>query len=89
MPAVDRSHYRGDYTKRAREVRRAANADPTTRCWRCNRTKAEHGRRWQAGHVRDGDATSPLRAECAECNLREGAKVGNRRRVGLRVTRDW
>lgn len=74
MPAKDRSHYRGNYQTRARAVRDAANADPTTRCWRCAKTLAEHpaGDRWQAGHLRDGDYTSPLLPEARSCNARAG-----------------
>ena len=47
------AHHRGDYARRAKAVRDAANADPTTRCWRCGRTQAEHGQPWQAGHLND------------------------------------
>ena len=91
MPARNRSHYSGDYQRRARAVRQAAYADPTTRCWRCGRTLVEHGAtaRWDAGHVRDGDPLSPLAAEASSCNRSAGAAAGNRRRRGLETTRQW
>lgn len=67
---------------RAKPVRDRANADPTTRCWRCGRTlaevrRAEPGRTvaWHAGHTVTGDRWSPLLAECSVCNLRDAAKT--------------
>lgn len=91
MPGKRRDHYRGDYDRRARSIRAAANADPSTRCWRCGRTLAEHkpGDTWDAGHIRDGDPTSPLAPEAASCNRSSGAIDGNRRRQGLKPTRQW
>ena len=83
------AHHRGDYARRAKAVRDAANADPTTRCWRCGRTQAEHGQPWQAGHLNDGQVGGPLRAECRACNAGAGARLGSRRRKGLIPTRDW
>lgn len=82
-------HHSGSYQVRARAVRDAANANPNTRCWRCDRTKAEHRREWTAGHVTAGDPNSALLPECARCNYSHGAKLGNRRRKGLAQTRDW
>jgi hypothetical protein len=74
VPARDRTHYRGNYQVRARLVRDAAYADPLTRCWRCGKTLSQHvtGDTWQAGHVRDGDYTSPLLPEARSCNARAG-----------------
>ena len=91
MPGRNRSHYSGDYVRRARAVRLAANADPDCRCWRCGRTLAEHGPRatWDAGHVRDGDPLSPLLPEASSCNRSAGAAAGNRRRRGLETSREW
>jgi len=85
------AHRRGDYARRAAAVRAAAYADPTTICWRCRRTLAEHpaGDTWDAGHLRDGDASSALAAEASSCNRAAGAAAGNRRRKGLTPTRDW
>ncbi len=84
MPAKDRSHYGGSYPKRARAVRDRANADPSTRCWRCGLTLAEAVKRWpdrpiswHAGHVVDGDSTAPLLPEHSTCNQRAGASFGN------------
>ncbi|MGD9701576.1 MAG: hypothetical protein AB7Q42_06015 [Acidimicrobiia bacterium] len=67
------------YIKRSRELRRLANLNPATRCWRCGRTKAEHGSRWTAGHTIHGDSspTGPLAPECWKCMCSSGAKYGN------------
>lgn len=83
------AHHRGSYPKRAAQVRAQANANPSTRCWQCGRTKAEHQREWTAGHVQDGVPTSPLLAECAHCNYSRGAQHGARQRQGLQTTRSW
>ena len=93
MPAHNRSHYGGSYQLRARAVRAAAYANPLTQCWRCGKTLSEHGpgARWDAGHVRDGDPTSPLAPEAASCNRSAGATLGNVRRQQRQVnpTRRW
>jgi len=89
MPGRVRTHYAGDYQRRARLVRLRADADPTTRCWRCGLTKAEHGQPWDAGHLNDGQAGGPLAAECRRCNRSSGAAMGNRMRKGLRTSRRW
>ena len=78
-------HHSGDYQRRAKQVRDAANRDPSTRCWQCGQTQAEHGRAWTAGHEHDGDPNSRLLPECARCNYKRGATAGNRRRAGLRL----
>lgn len=78
-------HHSGDYQRRSKQVRDAANRDPSTRCWQCGKTQAEHGRAWTAGHERDGDPLSRLLPECARCNYSRGATAGNRRRAGLRL----
>lgn len=74
MKKRNRAHYRGDYARRAKAIRDAANADPGTLCRRCGKTKAQHrpGTFWTAGHVRDGDPTSPLAAEMSNCNFAAG-----------------
>lgn len=79
--------YRGTYPRRARAVREAAKAKPSTRCWRCGKTYAEglrlwgpRGAKWQAGHVVDGHPGSPLAAEHAKCNTAAGGRLGSRRR---------
>lgn len=74
-----RQHYRGSYQRRARQVRAAANADPTTRCRRCRRTLAEILRHhphaiWTAGHVIDGQVDGDLEAECSPCNYSAGGR---------------
>jgi hypothetical protein len=95
MPAHDRSHYTGSYQVRARRVREAAAADPTTRCWRCGKTLAEARRLWpdrdvvwHAGHMVDGNSAMPLAPEHSVCNLSAGAQVTNRKR-SLRPSRRW
>ena len=82
------THHRGTYHVASRRVRDQANADPDTRCWRCGLTLSEHAPhhdgtrpRWQAGHIIDGDSTSPLSPEASTCNTSAGATTGNRRRA--------
>lgn len=86
------AHYQGSYHVRSRLVREAAYADPSTRCWRCGRTLDQHPPhktgappRWTAGHVRDGDPTSPLLPEASTCNKTAGARYGNRLRGARRA----
>lgn len=88
MPARNRAHYQGNYNTLAKQVRQAANADPTTRCWRCGELRRA-GDPWQAGHLIDGLEGGPLRAEHRSCNTRAGAQLGNKRRKPLQTTRDW
>lgn len=86
MPAkVKPPWHRGRYHQQAAAVRRAANANPSTRCWRCGRTlaeirKAKPHARWQAGHLVDGQVGGPLAPECSPCNTGAGAAMGNRKR---------
>ena len=89
MPAKHRALYRGDYRRRAQAVREAAYADPETRCWRCGLTLFDHGfaARWDAGHLRDGDPTSPLAPEASSCNRSAGAALRNGQRE--RKSRSW
>ena len=91
MPGRKRAHYSGDYARRARAVRAAANADATTRCQRCGLTLAEHpaGATWDAGHVNDGQIGGPLGPEVSSCNRSAGAALGNRRRVGIDLAHDF
>lgn len=51
----------------------AANAYPLTKCWRCGEL-ARADDPWQAGHVRDADPTSPLKAEHRSCNAAAGQR---------------
>lgn len=78
-------HHRGRYQQQAAKIRAAANADPTTRCWRCRRTLAQirvakPKARWTAGHIIDGTVDGPLAAECSPCNFAAGARLTNARR---------
>lgn len=95
---MKRPHHTGSYQARAAAVRAAANANPTTTCWRCGRTLAEHpphrnGKpaRWTAGHIHDGQIDGPLAPEASTCNYSAGATLGNKRRSSRRLntTRDW
>lgn len=82
-------HRTGDYARRAALVRAAAAADVSTKCWQCGLTQAEHGRKWTAGHERDGDPTARLLPECERCNYSRGASAGNRRRRGLNLRHNY
>ena len=69
-------HHMGSHQVTARRVTQAANADPTTRCRRCGGL-ARQGDPWEAGHLRDGDPTSPLLPEHRSCNRAAGARLTN------------
>jgi len=82
-----RNLYGGTFPRRSKLVRDAAYENPATRCRRCGKTYAEAvaewGRKaaaWQAGHVVDGHAGSPLAPEHARCNAAAGGRLGNERR---------
>ena len=90
MPAKARAHRRGSYQTDAARVRAIAYSDPATRCRRCGLTLADKpGDTWDAGHVNDGQIGGPLAPEHSSCNRSAGAIAGNRRRLGLKPTRDW
>lgn len=77
-----RAHYRGDYARRARMVRHAAQADPLTQCWLCG----EHARAddpWTADHVTPGDPSSVLMPAHRSCNASRGDATGKRREHSL------
>lgn len=81
-------HYRGTYHVRARHVRQAAIADPSTRCWRCGKTLGEIHQSnpratWTAGHLVDGEPTSPLAPECSPCNYSAGGRLSHARKSPL------
>ena len=76
-------HYRNDYDRRAKTVRRYANANPDARCWRCGQP-ARPGDPWQAGHLIDGDPASPLAPEHRSCNAGAGATLLDNRRLDQR-----
>ena len=86
MPSrVKAPHHKGSYDRRSRAVVAAAKADPTTVCWRCGKTLAQHPDtkagnppKWSAGHVIDSHPDSPLLPEVLSCNARAGALIGNR-----------
>lgn len=76
------AHYRGTYQAEAKRIRALANADPTTRCWRCARTLAEHPNHhngkpptWTAGHVNDAQVGGPLAPEASTCNYSHGHRA--------------
>ncbi len=81
-----------NYRRLAPLVRRAAAANPETRCWRCGLTlseaRAQHGSRitWTAGHLVDSQpdhtlTLADLRPEHSRCNYSNGASYGNRQRT--------
>jgi hypothetical protein len=78
-------HRTPDYRRRALAVRRAANANPLTQCWRCGEL-ARPGDPWQAGHTIDGDNRAPLAPEHRLCNATAGAVMRNRKRRGQPTT---
>jgi hypothetical protein len=88
MPGRDRRHYQGDYAVRAGRVRRSADADPLTRCWRCGEL-ARVDDPWQAGHVFDGDPDSPLMPEHRSCNVRAGVRITHAHRQLPKASRRW
>ncbi len=90
------THRLAPYTTAATAVVARANANPATPCQRCGRTLAEHpphktGKpaNWHAGHVRDGDPTSPLEPEASTCNIVAGNVARGQRKSGLVPTRQW
>lgn len=70
---ASRPHYAGDYRARARALRAAANADPSTTCWLCGGT-ARPDDPWTADHVVAGDPASELRPAHKSCNSARGAR---------------
>lgn len=92
------AHRRGAYHADSTRLNAQANANPHTRCWKCNRTLAElpphtTGRPayWTTGHERPGDPTSPLHHECSHCACREGGLSGHARQQASQATptRNW
>ena len=81
-------HHTGTYHRRALKLRAQANANPNTLCWRCGQP-ARNGDPWTAGHLRDGDPTSPLLPEHASCNYRAGAIMRNERHANPKPSRRW
>lgn len=81
---VKPAHYRGGYHIAAAKVRAAANADPNTTCQRCGQLGRGPRDPWDAGHLRDGDPTSPLGPEHRSCNRSAGATLGNAKRRARR-----
>lgn len=62
----DRSHYKGDYSKRAKEVR-----DNATICWICGNGPMINDP-WTADHYYPGVPDSPLLPAHRSCNSRRG-----------------
>ena len=73
------------FRKAGAAIRARANANPNTRCWRCERTMADIRKdhpnaTWDAGHIIDGTLAGGLAAECSRCNRSHGAAMGNAQR---------
>lgn len=66
------------YKRRAKAVRQRAQNDPNVRCWRCGGRPADG--QWNAGHVIEGDPSSPLEPECRTCNVRAAVRTRTRGR---------
>lgn len=64
-----RTHYRGDYRRRAAVVRGGAQF-----CWLCGEP-ARVGDPWQADHVVPGDPESVLAPAHRSCNARRGNRL--------------
>ena len=86
------AHHRGTFGRRALALVAAANADPTTRCWRCGKTLTAHGPtrtgrppKWSAGHVNKGEVNGQLLPEVLSCNV----AAENEHRIALRRSRTW
>lgn len=90
MSRTKQPWHTGAYQRLATLVTDRANADPTTRCWRCGLTLAQHEPHangkpatWTAGHKRDGEiihTIDQLGPEASTCNYRWGAAHGNGQR---------
>lgn len=87
------SLYDGDFQRRRARLKAWAWSHPDkARCWQCGeplatcgpnrngRCKTGKPATWHAGHMIDGDRTSPLALECEPCNTARGAAHGNRGR---------
>jgi hypothetical protein len=70
--AAGRLHYRGDYRKRAAEVRATAIT-----CWLCG-NGARIDDPWTADHVEPGNPDSPLLPAHRSCNSARGDAKGRR-----------
>jgi len=64
-----RIHYKGDYQKRAKQVR-----DNATSCWICKEGYRPNDP-WTADHLIPGDRYSPLASAHRSCNSRRGNRA--------------
>lgn len=86
---ANKPYHKGAHRRLGTPVVRAANADPSYRCPRCGKTKAEmtqtHGAdaaKWVRGHKRRATiatTAAEYQAEHARCSAGEGASVRNAR----------
>jgi hypothetical protein len=65
---AERTHYRGDYPKRAKAIR-----DTATNCWLCGEGYRPNDP-WTADHVYPSMPDSPLMPAHRSCNSRRGNK---------------
>ena len=94
MAKTKAAHHRGTHQARAKRITDAAYADPSTRCWRCDRTMAEvrtvkPKAIWTSGHLIDSLPNGPMAPECSPCNFAAGARLTNSRRHPTNVSRTW
>jgi hypothetical protein len=86
------AHHRGSFDRRAKLVRQAAYANPSTVCHRCGFRlhegpfhRNDRTEKWEAGHLIDGQPDGPLLPEARSCNRRDAARKTNARRRGQRL----
>jgi len=65
--SIGRSHYRGDYQTRSRQIRENASV-----CWICGGGDRGTSDPFTADHLLPGDPASPLLAAHRSCNSRRG-----------------
>ena len=70
----ERQHYKGDYAKRAKQVRATAET-----CHICGQGWKQ-GDPWQADHLIEGDPESPLLPAHRSCNIRKAQEAKKRKR---------
>lgn len=81
--------YDNEYRKRRQQL--MATITPDSVCWRCGQP-ARQGDPFEAGHIIDGERSSPLALEHKSCNRSHGGYNGARASRQQRhepASRDW